>query len=248
MDRQAMSHGSGVSDAELEQWLSEVFPVVARALRLPRPMERAARQAPKAIPVRTALRWVEMLRIGEADEIRLVARITPDAAARLSTPEGEQAIREWEASHRVVPVLTALKRAAETIGALWRAGGYPRRAVIRALAALGASQLVSDVAGFRKELAGVIGGRQSDTVPLIASYTATAVANQVEKIEKVDNVISRSLRFGPWVRSVWICLKLRFHGIKRSGETDPESGHPLWRLGLILMEVVGIKGKESQSR
>ena len=245
MDRQTMSGGDGASDAELEQWLSEVFPVAARALKLPRPMEKAAKRAPKIVPVGTALRWVEMLRIGRADEIRLMAQNTPDAAAKLSTPEGQQAIRKWEASHRVVPVLRALERAAETMLAFWRAGGHPRRAVIRALATLGTSHLVSDATGIREELAVVIGSCQSNTVRLIEDYTATAVADEVEKIESIDRLISRSLPFGPWVRSFWICLKLRVQRIKRSLEMDPESGHPLWRLSLILREVAGIKGKES---
>lgn len=245
MDRQTMSGGDRASDAELEQWLSQVFPVAARALKLPRPMEKAARRAPKIVPVGTALRWVEMLRIGKPDEIRLMARNTPDAAAKLSTPEGQQTIRKWETSHRVVPVLGALKRAAETMLAFWRAGGHPRRAVIRALATLGTSHLVYDATGIREELAGVIGSCQSDTVRLIEDYTATAVADEVEKIESVDKLISRSLPFGPWVRSFWICLKLRVQGIKRSLKMDPESGHPLWRLSLILREVAGIKGKES---
>lgn len=245
MDRQTMSSGDRASDVELEQWLSQVFPVVARALKLPRPMEKAARRAPKTVLVGTALRWVEMLRVGKPDEIRLIARNTPDAAAKLSTPEGQQAIRKWEASYRVVPVLRVLERAAATMLAFWRVGGYPRRAVIRALAALSASQLVSDATGIREELASVIGSCQSDTIRLIEGYAATAVADEVEKIESVDKLISRSLPFGPWVRSFWICLKLRVKGIKRGPEMDPESGHPLWRLSLILREVAGIKGKES---
>lgn len=248
MDRQAMSTGNGASDAELEQWLSEVFPVAVGALKLPRPLEKAVRQAPKTVPVGTTLRWLEMLGIGKPDDIRLMAQNTPDAAARLSTPEGQQAIRKWEANHRVVPVLGALKRAAEAILAFWRVGGHPRRAVIRTLAALGASQVVSGATGLRDELTGAIGSCQGDTVRLIEGYAATAVADEVEKIERADKLISRHLRFGPYVRSFWLCLKLMMQGIKRSPEMDPEWGHPLWRLSMVLREVAGIKGKESQGR
>jgi len=71
------------------------------------------------------------------------------------------------------------------------------------------------------------------------------VADEAGKIENIDRLISRSLPFGPWVRSFWICLKLRFQRIKRSLEFDPELGHPLWRLSLILREVAGTRGKES---
>ena len=244
MDRQAMSTGNGASDAELEQWLSEVFPVAVGALKLPRPLEKAVRQAPKTVPVGTTLRWLEMLGIGKPDDIRLMAQNTPDAAARLSTPEGQQAIRKWEANHRVVPVLGALKRAAEAILAFWRVGGHPRRAVIRTLAALGASQVVPDAAEFREELAATIGSGESDAACLIENYAAIAVANESEKIEHGDKVISRHLRFGSYVRSFWICLKLKAQGMKRSAETELESAHPLWRLGLILREVSGVKEKE----
>jgi hypothetical protein len=240
-----MSTGNGATDAELKQWLGEVCPVVARALKLPQPMEKAANQVLETVSVGTTLRWVEMLGIGRADKIRLMAQNAPDAVAKLSSPEGQQAVRSWEATHRVIPVLRALKGTVKTIRAFWRAGGYPRRAVIRALAAISASQVVPDAVGFREELSGVIGRCQSDTVRLIEGYAVTAVADEVEKIESIDRVISRSLPFGPWVRSLWVCLKLRVQGIKRSSETDPEWGHPLWRLSLTLREVAGRKGKET---
>lgn len=232
-----MSGSNGASDAELKQWLGEVCPVVARALKLPKPMGKAADQALEAVSVGTALRWVEMLRIGRADKIRLMAQSVPDAAAKLSTPEGQQVIQNWEATHRVVPVLRALEQAVKAILTFWTAGGRPRRAVIRALAALGVSPIVPDSAGFREQLAGVMGGCESDAVRLIENYTATAAANEVNKTESADRLISCSLTFGPWVRSLWVCLKLRVHGMKRRAETDLESGHPLWRLSLILREV-----------
>ena len=243
MDKQAMSGGDGASDAELNQWLAEVCPVVTRALKLPKPMEKAARRAPKTVPVGTALRWLEMLGIGKPDEIRLMPRNTPDAAAKLSSPEGQQAIRSWEANHRVVPVLGALERAVKTIRTFWRAGGHPRRAVVRALAAMSASQVVPDAVEFREDVAATIGGSESSAICLIEDYAATAVADEVEKIESIDRLISRSLSFGPWVRSLWVCLKLKAQGMKRSAETDLKSGHPLWRLGLILREVAGRAGK-----
>lgn len=245
MGRQTMGTGNRASDAELEQWLEEVFPVVARALKLPRPLEKAARRAPKTVPAGNAVRWLEMLGVGQPDDIRLMVRNTPDAAAKLSTPEGQQAIRRWEARHRVVPVVIALERAVESMLAFWRAGGHPRRAVIRAFATLSVSQVVPSAAGFREQLAAAIGSCQSDTVCLVEGYAATAVADEAGKIENIDRLISRSLPFGPWVRSFWICLKLRFQRIKRSLEFDPELGHPLWRLSLILREVAGTRGKES---
>ena len=244
MDRGTMSSDNGASDAELKQWLGEVCPVVARALKLPRPMEKAASQALETVSVGTALRWVEMLGIGRADKIRLIARSVPDAAAKLSGPEGQQAIGSWEATHRAVPVLWVLKGAVKTIRAFWKAGGHPRRAVIRALAAMSASQLVPDAVAFREELAAAIGGRDSSAVCLIEDYAAITVANKVEKIESIDKLISRRLPFGPWARSFWLCLKLKAQGIRRSLEIAPDWGHPLWRLSLILREIAGIKGKE----
>ena len=244
MDRETMSGGNGASDAELKQWLAEVCPVVVKALKLPRRMEKAANQALEAASVGTALRWVEMLEIGRADKIRLMAQSVPDAAAKLSSPKGQQAIQNWEATHRVVPVLRALKRAVKTIRAFWRAGGHPRRAVLRALAAMSASQVVPNAVEFREELAATIGGRESSAVCLIEGYAATAVANEVDKIESIDRLISRSLPFGPWVRSFWLCLKLRVQRLKRSLEMTPDWGHPLWRLSLILREVAGRTGKE----
>jgi len=243
MDRQAMSDGNGTSDAKLEQWLSQVFPVVVRALKLPRPMEKVADRALEAVSISTALRWLEMLGIGKPDEIRLLAQSTPNAAAKLSSPEGQQAIRSWEANHRVVPVLWTLEGAVKTIRTFWRARGHPRRAVVRALAAMSASQVVPDAVEFREDVAATIGGSESSAVCLIEDYAATAVADEVEKIEGIDRLISRSLSFGPWVRSLWVCLKLRVQGMKRSAETDLKSGHPLWRLGLILREVAGRAGK-----
>jgi len=242
MDRETISGGNGASDAELKQWLVEVCPVVTRALRLPRPMEKAADRALEAVSVGTALRWVEMLRIGRADKIRFMAQSVPDAAAKLSTPEGQQAIKAWETSHRVVPVLRTLERAVQTILAFWKAGGRPRRAVIRALAALGVSHLVSDATEFREELADVI-STQSDAGRLIEGYATTAVANKVEKMKDIDRLISRSVPFGPWVRSLWVCLKLKAQATKRSLETDPEWGHPLWRLSMILREVAERTGR-----
>jgi hypothetical protein len=242
MDRQTMSGVDGVSDARLKHWLGEVFPVLARGAGLPRSMEKAGNQAVEVVPTGIALRWFEMLGIGKPDEIRLMARNIPDAAAKLATPEGQQAIRDWEASRRVVPVLRALEQAVKTVLAFWRAGGYPRRAVIRALAAPGVSQLVSDATWFREELADVI-GTESDAGRLIDVYATTAVANKVERIDDIDRLISRSVPFGPWVRSFWVCLKLKVQATRRSLETDPEWGHPLWRLSMILREVAGRTGK-----
>lgn len=241
MDRKTMC-GNGASDAELKRWLGEVCLVVTRALRLPRPMEKAADRALEVVSVGTALRWVEMLEIGRADKIRLMAQSVPDAAAKLSTPEGQQAIRSWEARHRVVPVLRVLEEAVKAILGFWRAGGRPRRAVVRALAAMAVSQVVSDAAGFRKELASVIGTR-SDTPRLIEGYTATAVANEGEKVESIDRLISHSVTFGAWVRSLWLCLRLRIQETKRTMIRDLESGHSLWRLSLILREVARRTGK-----
>ena len=243
MDRQTMSGDNRASDAELKQWLGEVCPVVAKALKLPRPMEKAASQALETVSVGTALRWVEMLGIGRADKIRLIARSVPDAAAKLNGPEGQQAIGSWEATHRAVPVLWVLKGAVKTIRTFWRARGHPRRAVIRALAAVSASQVVPDAVEFREELAATIGCKSS-AVCLIEDYTAIAVANESEKIDSIDKLISRHLHFGPYIRSFWFCLKLRGQGMKRSLEMDPDWGHPLWRLSLILREIAGIKGKE----
>ena len=245
MDRETMSTGNGASDAELKQWLVEVCPVVVRALKLPRPMGRAASQALETVSVGTVLRWVEMLEIGRADKIRLMAQSVPDAAAKLSSREGQQAIGSWEATHRAVPVLWVLKGMVKTIRAFWRAGGHPRRAVIRALAAVSASQVVPDAVEFREELAVAIGSRERSAVRLIEDYAAITVANESEKIESIDKLISRSLPFGPWAWSFWLCLKLKAQGIKRSLEMAPDWGHPLWRLSLILREVAVRKGKEN---
>lgn len=242
MDRETMTGGNGASDAELKQWLVEVCPVVTRALKLPKPIEKAADRALEAVSVGTALRWVEMLRIGRADKIRLLARDTPDMAAKLSSPEGQQAVRSWEATHRVVPVLRTLERAVNTVMAFWKAGGHPRRAVIRALAALGVSHLVSDATGFREQLANVI-GTESDAGCLIEGYATTTVANKAEKMENIDRLISRSVPFGSWVRSLWVCLKLKAQATKRSLETDPEWGHPLWRLSMTLRDIAERTGK-----
>jgi|GEM_PF-3923077 len=242
MDRETMSGGNGASDAELKQWLVEVCPVVTKALKLPKPMGKAADRALEAVSVGTTLRWVEMLRIGRADKIRFMAQSVPDAAAKLSSAEGQQAIKAWETTHRVVPVLRTLEQAVQTILAFWKAGGCPRRAVIRALAALGVSHLVSDAAEFREELADVI-GTQGDAVRLIEGYATTAVADKVEKIDDIDRLISRSVPFGRWVRSLWVCLKLKAQATKRSLETDPEWGHPLWRLGMTLRELAGTTGR-----
>lgn len=238
MDRKAMTGGNGASDAEMKQWLVEVCPVVARTLKLPKPMERAADRALEVISVSTALRWVEILKIGKADDIRLMAQGVPDAGAKLSSLEGQRAITAREASHRAVPMLRALARAVETVMAFWKAGGHPRRAVIRTLATLGVSHLVSGATQFREELASVLGA-ESDTGRLIDVYATTVVANKVEKIEDIDRLISRSVPFGPWVRSLWVCLRFKAQAIKRSPETDPEWNHPLWGLGMILRELAG---------
>lgn len=243
MDREAMSNSSGATNAELKQWLCEICPVVTRALKLPKPMEKAAERALETVSVGTALRWLEMLGIDRADKIRLMAQSTPDAAAKLSSPAGQQAIRNWEVTHRVAPVLSALKRSVKTILAFWRAGGHPRRAVIRALAAMSASQVVPDAAEFREDVAATIGGSESSAVCLIEDYVATTVTNEVEKIESIDRLISRRLPFGPWVRSLWVCLKLKVQGIKQESEMGAESNHPLWRLSLILREAAGRTGK-----
>jgi len=241
-----MSGGKVMSDTELKQWLGEVFPVVARAVNLPRPAERAANQGLEAIPAGTALRWVEMLRIGRPDEIRLMAQNVPDAAEKLRTPEGRQAIRNWEADHGVVPVLRALEQAVKTVLAFWRTSGQPRRAVIRALAALGVSPVVPQAAAYRGELADVI-GTQSETVSLIDGYAAAAVADESEKIENVDRLISRNLPLGAWVRSLWVFLKLKVQASKRNSEMGVELGHPLWRLSLILREVAGRGERKSET-
>ena len=246
MDR-GMDAGNGMTDAELRQWLGEVFPVLARGAKLPRSMEKAANRAVEAVPVGTTLRWVEMLRIGKPDEIRLMAHNIPNAAAKLGTPEGQQAIRGCEATQRVVPVLRALERAVKMVRAFWRAGGHPRRAVIRALAVLGASEVVPNAEAFREELAATMGACQSSAVCLIEKYAGTAVANEGEKVESIDRLIFRSLTFGPWVRSFWLCLRLRIQGTKTM-ITDFDLGHPLWRLSLILREIAGRKGKGATGR
>jgi len=239
-----MSGGNGASDAELKQWLCDICPVVTRALKLPEPMERAADRALEVIPVATALRWVEMLRLGRGNEVRLIARGTPDAVAKLSSPEGQQAIKSWEATHRVTPVLSALERSVKTIRASWRAGEHPGRAVIRTLAALSVSQMTSDAAGFRDEMAGIIGA-QGDVPCLIQGYAATVVANEDEKVENIDRLICRSLPFGLWVRSFWLCLKLKMQGMKSSSVVTSWD-HPLWRLSQILREIAMTKRKEGQ--
>jgi len=247
MDRETMSGGNGAGDAELKQWLGEICPVVTRTLKLPKPMERAADQALRVISLDTALRWLEMLRIGKVDKIRFTAQSVPDAAARLNTPEGQQAIRSWEASHRVVPVLRALKQAVKTILAFWRAGGHPRRTVIQAMAAIGVSQLVPDTTGFREELAHVI-GTESDAGRLIEGYATTVVANKAGKADDIDRLISHSIPFGSWVRSFWVCVKLRMLTTKQRLGTDLELGHPLWRLSLVLRDIAGRKGKVAPGR
>jgi len=246
MNKETMSGGNGATDAELKQWLGEVCPVVTGVLKLPRPMGKAAHQALEIISVGTALRWVDMLGIGKADEIRLMAQSVPDAAAKLSSQEGQQAIRSWETTHRVVPVLRALKGMVKTILAFWKAGGRPRRAVIRALATMSASHVVPDVAGFREELAATIGVCNSSSACLIEGYAASVVTNEVEKIESIDRLVSHTLPFGPWVRSFWICLKLKVQGLKRKSEMGTELSHSLWRLSLILREIAGTKGKETK--
>jgi len=246
MDKETMSGGNGASDAELKQWLGGICPVVTGVLKLPRPVGKAAHQALEIISVGTALRWVEMLGIGKADEVRLMAQSVPDAVAKLSSREGQQAIRSWETAHGVVPVLRALKGTVKTILAFWKAGGRPRRAVIRALATMSASQVVPDAVKFREGLAATIGVRNSSSAYLIEGYAASVVTNEVEKIESIDRTISRSVPFGPWVRSFWICLKLRLQGIKRKSEMGAELSHPLWRLSLILREIAGTKGKETK--
>ena len=243
MDREVMNNSSRATDAELKQWLCEICPVVTRALKLPKTMEKVVDRALETVSVNTALRWVEMLGIGRADKIRLMSQSVPDAAAKLSSPEGQQTIRDWEGSYRVVPVLSALKRAVKTILAFWRVGGHPRRAVIRALAAVSASQVVPDAEAFREEAAATIGASESSAVCLIEDYAAMAVADEPEKIASIDRLISRNLHFGPWVRSLWVCLKLKAHGIRQKSEAGAESSHPLWRLSLILREVAGRTGK-----
>lgn len=242
MDRETTSGGHGASDAELKQWLGELCPIVVRVLKLPRPMEKAADRALEAVSVGIALRWVEMLGIGRAAKIRLMAQNVPDAAAKLSSPQGQRALRSWEANHRVRPVLRALEQAVNRILAFWRLGGHPRRAVIRALAALSVSQLISDAARFREQLADVM-GTESDAGHLVEGYAAITVDNKPEKTESIDGLISGSVPFGQWVRSLWVCLRLRSQKTRRIPATDFESCHPLWRLSLILREVAAIKGK-----
>jgi hypothetical protein len=238
-----MTIGNIARDAELKQWLGEVCPVIVKALKLPRNMERAASQALGTVSVGTALRWVDMLGAGKADDIRTVAQSFRDAAARLSSTEGQQAVQDWEANHRVVPVLRALQGAVKAILAFWRAGGRPSRAMIRALAAVSVSQVALDGVEFREEAAPTIGGRESSAVCLIDDYTAAALASEMQKMESLDRLISRSLTFGPWVRSFWLCLKLKAQGIRQKSEMDPEWGHPLWRLSLTLREIAGGTGK-----
>ncbi|MFC1909959.1 hypothetical protein ACFLXC_01540 [Chloroflexota bacterium] len=245
MDRDTMSGVSGASDAELKKWLGEVCPVVVRALKLPQPLEKTADRALETVSVGTALRWVEMLGIEGKDKIRFMAQSVPDAAAKLSSQEGQRAIRSWEATHRVIPVLSSLERAVKTLLAFWRTGGHPRRGVIRTLAAVSASQVVPGAAEFREEVAAAIGGSESSAVCLIADYAANAMTNEVEKIEGIDSLISRKPLIGPWVRSLWVCLKLKAPGIKQESNTGDESSHPLWRLSLILREAAGRKGKEN---
>jgi hypothetical protein len=247
MDR-GMVAGNGASDAELRQWLSEVFPVVARGAGLPRSMEKAASQAAEVVPVGTALRWVEMLGVGKSAEVRIMAQNTPDAAATLATPDGEQAIRGCEATQRVALVLRALQRVVKMVLAFWRAGGQPSRAAVRGLAVLGVSEVVPDAEAFREELAATMGVCQSSAVRLIESYGAMVVANEGEKVENIDRLISRSLTFGPWVRSFWLCLRLRIQETKRIMATGFDSGQPLWRLSLILREIAGRKGKAASGR
>lgn len=242
-----MDTGNGASDAELRHWLGEVFPVLARGAGLPRTIEKAANRAVEMVPVGIALRWVEMLGIGKPDEIRLMAQNTPDAAAKLGTLEGQQAIRRCEATKRVAPVLRALERAVKMVGAFWRAGGHPRRAAIRTLAVLSVSQVVPNAEAFREELAATIGVCQSSAVCLIEKYAGIAVANEGQKVENIDRLISRSPIFGSWVRSFWLCLRLRIQGTKTI-VTDFELGHPLWRLSLILRGIAGRKGKAAPGR
>jgi hypothetical protein len=115
--------------------------------------------------------------------------------------------------------------------------------VIRTLAALAVSQVVPGAARFREELAAAMGSCQSNAACLIDGYAAIAAADKVEMVERIDRVVSRSFPFGPWVRSLWLCLKLRVQGIRRSPGVDTEAGHPLWGLGLILREVAERKGK-----
>ena len=238
MDRKTMC-GRGASDVELRQWLCEICPVVTRTLRLPRPLEKAVDGALGVISVDTALGWVEMLGLGKAHEIRLMAQSIPDAAAKLSSPEGQEALRSWEASHGVGPVLRTLEQAVKTIVAFWKAGGHPRRAVIRALSSLGVSPVVPHAGEFREALAAVMGSGRGETVSLIEEYVAITVTNKVDKLESIDGLISRSVPFGAWVRSLWLRLRLKVQWIKGGMEVIPDSGHPLWRLSLILREMAG---------
>ena len=231
---------NGASDAELRQWLVEVCPVVARALELPKPMQRAADQFFKVVPVDTALRWVEMLGMGKADGIRLTAKNTPHAATSLNSRQGLQATRDWEAANEVVPVLKALGEAADTLPISWSKTDSPRRPVIRSLAAIGISHLVPESEGFKKELVEIIGSSSGDTTGLIGRYASAAAANDTDRIASIDKLVSGHVPFGPWVRSLWIRLRLRYRSVRRSLADDLKS-HPFWRLSLTLREVAKAK-------
>jgi len=238
----------GVSDVELRQWLSAVFPVVARGAGLPRSMEKVASQAANVVPVGTALRWVDMLGVGKSAEIRLMAQNIPDAAATLAAPEGQQAIKDCKVTQRVALVLRTLQRVVKTVLAFWRAGGQPSRPAVRGLAVLGVSEIVPDAEAFREELATAMGVCQSSAARLIEDYGALVVANGGAKIESIDRLISRSPTFGAWVRSFWLCLRLRIQETKGVVATDFDSGQPLWRLSLILREIAVGKGKAAPGR
>jgi len=239
MDSKTMTI-NGASDAEIRQWLVEVCPMVARALELPRPMQKAADQFFKVVPVDTALRWVEMLGMGKADDIRLTVENTPNAATILDSQEGLQAIRDWETTNRVVPVLKALGEAADTVPISWSKAGSRPRPIIRSLAAIGVSHLVPGSEGFREELAAISGGSSNDTAALIESFASAAVVDDTDKITRIDRLISGRFPFGSWVRSLWVQLKLKLKAARR-GLPDDLKSHPLWRLSLTLREIAGAK-------
>lgn len=122
-----------------------------------------------------------------------MAQRCPEATLQLSSPQGEEAIRRWEAEHGLVPVLVALERAAKTVKASWEAGVPPRRAVVRALAVLGISPAVPGADDLRKGVTEALGEQRADTALLVDHYAGAVVAEREEAIERVDGRPCQSL-------------------------------------------------------
>lgn len=238
-----MDEERAAGDAELKEWLKTLFPVLVASLNLPRSMEAAARRGLELLPMGVTLRWADMLGLGRSDHIRRLPQRAPDAAASLASSEGQRAVGEWEATHQVTPVMRSLEGAAKAVRSLGRRGGRPQRAVLRALAALSLSQIAAGGQELRARVVSAIGAPGDSAATLLHGYTEIVMVDQRVKIQAIDRVLSSSPIFGPWLRSLWLCLKLRRRGKRQGQHRDCPPEHALWSLSLILREIAGVRGQ-----